>query len=121
MLHVHNVDGLSYTATVHTAEYSVKVGGAGQAIHCICRHKVTLKAKHGHETVCLVWQASTSTKQFKSHCAPEALTQAVPAQMTVKELKAALEGMQVEGKGSKAALVARLQEAQAAAGALFNH
>ena len=89
--------------------------------HIASPGKVTLKQNHGHDTLCLVWQASTSTKQFKSHCAPEALTQAVPAQMTVKELKAALEGMQVEGKGSKAALVARLQEAQAAAGALFNH
>ena len=35
--------------------------------------------------------------------------------MTVKELKAALEGMKLEVKGGKAALVARLQEAQAAA------
>lgn len=65
----------------------------------------------------MAWQASTSTKQFKSHCAPEAPTQAAPAQMTVKELRAALEGMQLESKGSKAVLVARLQEAQAAAAA----
>ena len=36
--------------------------------------------------------------------------------MTVKELKAALEGMQLDPKGTKAVLVARLQEAQAAAG-----
>ena len=35
--------------------------------------------------------------------------------MTVKELKAALEEMKLQAKGGKAALVARLQEAQAAA------
>lgn len=61
-------------------------------------------------------KASTPTKQFKSHCAPEAAAQAAPAQMTVKELKSALEGMQLEVKGSKAVLLARLQDAQAAAG-----
>ena len=37
--------------------------------------------------------------------------------MTIKELKAALEEMKLEAKGSKAALVARLQEAKAAAAA----
>lgn len=63
----------------------------------------------------MVWQASISTKQFKSHCAPEAPTQTAPAQMTVKELKAALQEMKLEVKGGKAALVGRLQEAQAAA------
>ena len=61
-------------------------------------------------------KASTPTKQFKSHCAPEAAAQAMPAQMTVKELKAALEGLQLHSKGSKAMLIGRLQEAQAAAG-----
>ena len=61
-------------------------------------------------------KASTPTKQFKSHCAPEAAAQAVPAQMTVKELKSVLEGMQLNAKGSKAVLLGRLQEAQAAAG-----
>lgn len=61
-------------------------------------------------------KASTPTKQFKSHCAPEAAAQAMPAQMTVKELKAALEGLQLDSKGSKAVLMGRLQEAQAAAG-----
>ncbi|DBA87633.1 TPA: hypothetical protein ACH3X1_004646 [Trebouxia sp. C0004] len=60
-------------------------------------------------------KASTPTKQFKSHCAPEAAAQVMPAQMTVKELKAALEGLQLESKGSKAVLMGRLQEAQAAA------
>ncbi len=40
----------------------------------------------------------------------------MPAQMTVKELKAALEGLQLDSKGSKAVLIGRLQEAQAAAG-----
>lgn len=70
----------------------------------------------GSATVLLLRQASTPTKQFKSHCAPEAAAQAAPAQMTVKELKAALEAIQLNAKGTKASLVARLQEAQAAAG-----
>ena len=70
----------------------------------------------GNVRMLLEWQASTPTKQFKSHCAPEAAAQAAPAQMTVKELKAALEEMQLNAKGNKTTLVARLQEAQAAAG-----
>lgn len=65
-------------------------------------------------------KASTPTKQFKSHCAPEAAAQAMPAQMTVKELKATLEGLQLDSKGSKAVLIGRLQEAQAAAGMSFH-
>ena len=52
------------------------------------------------------------TRQFKSHCAPEAPTLAVPAQMTVKELKAALLEQSLDAKGTKAVLIARLQEAQ---------
>ncbi|KAL3147956.1 hypothetical protein ABBQ38_014251 [Trebouxia sp. C0009 RCD-2024] len=57
-------------------------------------------------------QASKGTKQFKSHCAPEAPAQAVPAQMTVKELKAALQGMQLQAQGTKPVLLARLLAAQ---------
>lgn len=41
--------------------------------------------------------------------------------MTVKELKAALEQMKLEAKGGKAALIARLQEAQAAAAGVPPH
>lgn len=60
-------------------------------------------------------KASMPTRQFKSHCAPEAAAQAVPAQMTVKELKVALEGLGLDGKGTKKVLVERLKAAQAAA------
>lgn len=69
----------------------------------------------------MAWQASKGTKQFKSHCAPEAPAQAVPAQMTVKELKAALQGMQLQAQGTKPVLLARLLAAQPGAGVLpFN-
>ena len=63
-------------------------------------------------------KASTPTKQFKSHCAPEAAAHVVPVQMTVKELKAVLEGMGLDAKGTKAALIDKLQAAQARAGTL---
>ena len=54
-------------------------------------------------------KASMPTRQFKSHCAPEAAAQAVPAQMTVKELKVALEGLGLDGKGIRVVLAIRLQ------------
>lgn len=52
-------------------------------------------------------------QQFKSHCAPEAATNAVPGQMTVAELKAALTALNLSPIGKKAALVQRLELAQA--------
>lgn len=44
--------------------------------------------------------------------------QAVPAQMTVAELKAALSGLGLAVSGKKGALVSRLEEAQAPAAGL---
>ena len=45
----------------------------------------------------------------------------MPAQMTVKELKAALQGMQLPALGTKPVLLARLLAAQPAAAGVFTH